>query len=287
MSSFLEQHKRQPKLFIDLPSEGVHYDDTVCKQVKSMAVFGMSAMDEIMLKTPDALFSGEATYQVMKSCLPDIIDPWQLIGYDIDYILLSIRIATYGEDLDITTNCPKCNTANDGTVNLQGLLQKVNEYETKHSFDMGPLHFDLSPITYRQTTDFSAEHYTLQRQIMQAEKVDLPQKEKDAMQNDLMLQSANLNLRVALSHIERITDGENEEADPDTIYKFVSENDVEFYNKVRETIMDLTQRWKLPTFDTKCQNEECSNEFKTNLDMDYANFFGTRSLRSRNLISSD
>ena len=104
MGSFLEQHKRQPKLFIDLPSEGVHYDDTVCKQVKSMAVFGMSAMDEIMLKTPDALFSGEATYQVMKSCLPDIIDPWQLIGYDIDYILLSIRIATYGEDLDITTN---------------------------------------------------------------------------------------------------------------------------------------------------------------------------------------
>ena len=285
MSSFLEQHKRQPKLFIDLPSEGVHYDDTVCTQVKSMAVFGMSAMDEIMLKTPDALFSGEATYQVMRSCVPDILDPWKLIGYDIDYVLLSIRIATYGESIDIVTNCPKCKTANDGSVNLQGLLQEVNNYEIKHSFEIGPLHFDLKPISYRQTTDFSSEHYTLQRQIMQSENTDLPQKEKDELQNELMLQSANLNLRIALAHIERITDGENEEADPDTIFKFVSENDVTFYDNVRDTIMKLTQRWKLPFFNSVCQNEECKHEFKTQLDMDYANFFGTRSLRSRNLIS--
>lgn len=285
MSTFLEQHKRQPKLFIDLPSEGVYYDDTVCKQFKSMAVFGMSAMDEIMLKTPDALFSGEATYQIMRSCIPDILDPWNLIGYDIDYILLSIRIATYGESIDITANCPKCNTANDGTVNLQGLLEQVNNYEIKHSFNMGPLHFDLKPISYKETTDFSAEHYTLQRQIMQSEKLDLPQKEKDEYLNNLMMQSANLNLRIALSHIEKITDGENVEADPDVIYKFVSENDVSFYNKVRETIMELTQRWKLPTFESTCANEECGHEYQTNLDMDYANFFGTRSLRSRNLIS--
>jgi len=283
MSTFLEQHKRQPKLFIDLPSEGVHYDDTVCKQVKSMAVFGMSAMDEILLKTPDALFSGEATHQVIKSCIPDILDPWQLIGYDIDYVLLSIRIATYGETIDIVTNCPKCDTANDGTVNLQGLLQQVNNYEIKHSFTLGPLHFDLQPISYRQTTDFSAEHYTLQRQIMQSENSQMPQKEKDNLQNELMLQSANLNLRIALSHIEKITDGENEEADPDVIFKFVSENDVAFYDSVRDTVMELTQRWKLPLFESKCQNEECGHEFKTQLDMDYANFFGTRSLRSRNL----
>ena len=285
MSTFLEQHKRQPKLFIDLPSEGVHYDDTVCKQVKSMAVFGMSAMDEILLKTPDALFSGEATHQVIKSCIPDILDPWQLIGYDIDYVLLSIRIATYGETIDIVTNCPKCDTANDGTVNLQGLLQQVNSYEIKHSFTLGPLHFDLQPISYRQTTDFSAEHYTLQRQIMQSENSQMPQKEKDNLQNELMLQSANLNLRIALSHIEKITDGENEEADPDVIFKFVSENDVAFYDSVRDTVMELTQRWKLPLFESKCQNEECGHEFKTQLDMDYANFFGTRSLRSRNLTS--
>ncbi len=285
MSTFLEQHKRQPKLFIDLPSEGVHYDDTVCKQVKSMAVFGMSAMDEILLKTPDALFSGEATHQVIKSCIPDILDPWQLIGYDIDYVLLSIRIATYGETIDIVTNCPKCDTANDGTVNLQGLLQQVNNYEIKHSFTLGPLHFDLQPISYRQTTDFSAEHYTLQRQIMQSENSQMPQKEKDNLQNELMLQSANLNLRIALSHIEKITDGENEEADPDVIFKFVSENDVAFYDSVRDTVMELTQRWKLPLFESKCQNEECGHEFKTQLDMDYANFFGTRSLRSRNLTS--
>ena len=67
MSTFLEKHKRQPKIFIDLPSQGKFYNSDVVSKTEGLAVFGMTAMDEIMLKTPDALFSGEATAQVMKS----------------------------------------------------------------------------------------------------------------------------------------------------------------------------------------------------------------------------
>jgi len=65
MSSFLEKYKRQPKIYIDLPSKGVFYSDDVLDngQFVSLPVFGMSAMDEIIFKTPDALFSGEATAQ--------------------------------------------------------------------------------------------------------------------------------------------------------------------------------------------------------------------------------
>ena len=53
MSSFLQKYKRQPKLFIDLPSQGKWYNDTIIQdgKVESMPVFGMTAMDEILLKT--------------------------------------------------------------------------------------------------------------------------------------------------------------------------------------------------------------------------------------------
>ena len=81
MSSFLQNYQRQPKIFIDLPSKGVFYDDTVLENGQHMQipVFGMNAMDEIMFKTPDALFSGDATVQVIKSCIPTILDPWKLV----------------------------------------------------------------------------------------------------------------------------------------------------------------------------------------------------------------
>ena len=285
MSSFLNKHKRQPRLFIDLPTEGKFYDSSVLEKSESLPVFGMTAMDEMLLRTPDALFSGEATAQVIKSCIPDILDPWQLVGYDIDYVLLSIRIATYGETIPITTKCPQCDSENEGEINLQNLLRLVNEYEIKQSFNIKDLEFYLQPITYKKTTDFSIQSYTLQKQIASVDQLPLENTERDKKLNDLLLASANLNLQVALSHISEIVDGDDKEADPEVIRAWVSENDVEFYNKIKDTIMGMTESWKLPKFDMTCSNEECNHVYKTQLDMDYSNFFGARSLRSRNLIS--
>ena len=92
MASFLTERKRQPKIYIDLPSRGIFYDENIIqdKQYTEIPVFGMNTMDEIMIKTPDALFSGESTVDVIKSCIPIIKNPWELVGFDIDYILLSL-----------------------------------------------------------------------------------------------------------------------------------------------------------------------------------------------------
>ena len=285
MSSFLDKYKRQPRLFIDLPTEGKFYSAEVCDRFESIPVFGMTAMDEMMLRTLDALFSGEATAQVIKSCIPDIKDPWGLVGYDIDYVLLSIRIATYGSSIPVTTKCPKCQTETEADINLQALLEMVNGYNIQKSFKIKDLEFILKPITYRQTTDFSVQSYTLQKQIAFVDQKELTDEDRDKELNDLLLQSSNLNLSVALTHIGEIVQGDNSEADPKVIYEWVKDNDVEFYNKIRDTILDMTESWKLPDFDSACTNEECKHQYKSNLEMDYANFFGTRSLHSRNLIS--
>ena len=285
MTSFLEKHKRHPKLYIDLPSQGRFYDDTVANKVEHIPVFGMSAMDEIILKTPDALFSGEATAQVIKSCIPDILDPWQLVGYDIDYVLVAIRIATYGESIDVNTTCKNCKTSTASSVQLTRLLELLNSNELVHSFDMNGLTFHINPITYKFTTDFSIESYTIERQILDVPNLDIEQKEKDRILNNLYTQAAELNLKLAISHIAEITSGDEREDNKQAIFEFVQENDVEFYNNLKNTITKISGNWSLPAFDVECSNEECNETYKTAVDMDYANFFGTRSLRSRNLIS--
>jgi hypothetical protein len=35
----------------------------------------MTAKDELMFKTPDALLNGQSTVEVVKSCIPAIQDP--------------------------------------------------------------------------------------------------------------------------------------------------------------------------------------------------------------------
>jgi hypothetical protein len=287
MDSFLQKYQRQPKLFIDLPSKGKFYDETVLDggQFNQIPVFGMNAMDEIMFKTPDALFSGEATAQVIRSCIPTILDPWKLVGFDIDYVLIAIRIATYGDDMTINTKCPSCSETTENSLSLTKMIQNYESYELNYDFTLGDLTFHLRPITYKQMTDFSVENYTNERTLIQIAKSDLTDEEKNKQTKDIFYKSNELNLLVAISYVEYVTDGENKESNVETITQFVVNNDAEFYNTLKDGIFELSNRWRIPDLQVVCANEECGKEYSTKVDLDYSNFFGLKFLHSRNLIS--
>ena len=287
MSSFLQKYQRQPKLYVDLPSQGAFYNEDTIQDntVTKMPVFGMNAMDEIIFKTPDALLTGEATASVMQSCIPYIKDPWQLVGYDIDFILIAMRIATYGDGLPISTRCPHCSTEQDSEVSLTRMLDNFVDYPIKFQFHLDNLTVHLRPLTYRETTDFSMENFALERRLVAIKTSDSDEKTKDEQVKTIFSESSKLNLRLAVAHIESISEGDNIEADNNVVLEFIQNSDQEFYKKLRDGIKDLTEKWNLPNIKIKCVNEECdADEYSTNIDLDYSNFFGARSLHSRNLI---
>lgn len=288
MSSFLQNYQRQPKLFIDLPSKGKYYDASIIddEQYVQIPVFGMNAMDEILFKTPDALFSGEATAQVIRSCIPTILDPWKLVGFDIDYILIAIRIATYGDDMGITCTCPSCGENTDVNVGLTKMIQTYDSYQTEYNFTLEDLNFILKPITYKQLTDFAVENYTYERTLLQiGQQEDIDEKQKNTAMKDVYNKVSELNLRIAVSYIDTITNGSDSESDINEITKFVTSNDAVFYQNLKDGITDLSNKWKLPSLKVQCASEECNNEYNTKVELDYSNFFGLKFLHSRNLIS--
>ena len=287
MSSFLQSYKRQPKLFIDLPSNGAYYDDTIIEDAKytQIPVFGMNAMDEILFKTPDALFTGEATAEVVKSCIPSILDPWKIVGFDIDYILLAIRIATYGDDMQVSTTCPKCETETESMLSLTNMIGAYSQFDVSHKFELDELTFHLRPLSYKEMTDFSIENYTYERQQIQiASNTTMDNKEKDTLIKQLYDQSETMNLRVALTYIKSVGNSVESETNLDIITAFVTENDAKFYNELKENIFELSNRWKVPNTQCKCSNEECNWNYETKIDLDYSNFFGLKFLHARNLI---
>ena len=287
MSSFLQAYQRQPKLFIDLPSKGIHYNDTIIQDAQyiQIPVFGMNAMDEIMFKTPDALFTGQATAEVIKSCIPTILDPWNLVGFDIDYVLIAIRIATYGDEMSINSNCTHCSNSTESALSLTKLIQGYETYQTSYSFNIDDLVFNLKPITYKQMTDFSIENYSYDRHMIEIAKSELKQEEKDSQTKDVFLKSNELNLRVAISYIESVSNDSDTENSIEAITEFVTNNDAVFYNKLKTSIYDLSSRWKVPNLDVTCVSDECGKNYTTKIDLDYSNFFGLKFLHSRNLIS--
>ena len=67
-------HFRSAKIYITLPSEGKYYPDDCLDMPESgeLPVMPMTAKDELALKTPDALLSGQATVDLIQSCIPNI-----------------------------------------------------------------------------------------------------------------------------------------------------------------------------------------------------------------------
>ena len=127
MNNPLSNYFRQPKLYIKLPSHGEFYAEGSLDRsdIDEYAVYAMTAKDELMFKTPDALMNGQATVEVIKSCVPAIKNPWQMPSIDLDAVLIAIRLATYGENLDVSSSCPSCGHLNDYILNLLQYLDTV------------------------------------------------------------------------------------------------------------------------------------------------------------------
>jgi len=281
MSSFLDQYKRQAKIFIDLPSAGKWYPEGALEDEKynDLPVYAMTAMDEIMIKTPDALFNGESTVQVIKSCVPSILDPWLMPTIDLDYILLAIRISTYGSTMPILTTCPACGEETESDINLTKLIDTYQGKSPEYQYTVGDLIVTIKPIDYRQSTQIQLQEYNLQKKLINLqEQQDLTKEEIEKITNELISELTRLTLDLSISYIDNISlkNSNSVETGSDKIYEFISQSDSVFYNSLKKAIRDFRKNWELPSLDVKCANVECNKEYKTNINLDYANFFGLK-----------
>ena len=87
-----------------LPSGGLFYDETVLDPSVLNAeihVHPMTTLDEIVMKTPDLLFSGNAVRQVFGRCIPQVLNADKLLAKDVDFLLACLRKVSYGDVLTI------------------------------------------------------------------------------------------------------------------------------------------------------------------------------------------
>jgi len=89
----------------------------------------MTARDELQLKSPDALLNGEAVKNVLRNCVPDVADVGEIPTIDLDAILVAIRMATYGDtmEMEVAHQCDeKTEHKSNVELNLGQLLDTVS-----------------------------------------------------------------------------------------------------------------------------------------------------------------
>ena len=161
----LQQYFRQPAIYVKLPSQGKFYPNNTLDMPPTgeLPVYPMTAIDEISVRTPDALFNGTAMVELIKSCVPAIKDPWQIKSIDVDAILLAIKSCSQGNDLEVESTCPSCAEAATYGVNLIGMLQNIKKVDYSTPLRMGEMEIKFRPLVYKEMSIAGQHQFEVQK----------------------------------------------------------------------------------------------------------------------------
>jgi hypothetical protein len=268
----LQEFYRQPKIFVSLPSKGMYNQvGSISGDPTHLPVCGMTGMDEIMMKTPDALLSGESTVLLIESCCSAIKDAWDMNALDTDLLLTAIRIATYGNNLEIMHTCsnPECGAENDYDIDLGTVIDHFSNCKFSNSLDIGTLTLKFQPLTYRQSTEFSLRNFQLQQRLAAAR--GLSDEEQKKVVAELFKELSFIQNDVYSASIESIDTGKTVVTEREFIEDWLKNIDRSVFDKIRDQFNKNKEAWKIPNAHVKCG--ECGKEASLSIDLDQTNFF--------------
>ena len=270
----LFKHFRQPAIYLKLPSQGRFWPDDAIDipPTGELPIYPMTVKDEITIKTPDALMNGLGVVEVIQSCCPNIKNAWKTPAADLDAILIAIRLASYGSDMDIETTCPKCNEENSNVIELTVLLD--NYIMPKYvSTTIEDLTFNFKPQAYETINNNNMMVFEQQKLLDTISRSDLPDEEKTKQFNLIFPKLTEMNVMSLVYCIESIiTDDDKEVNESKYIKEFIENCDRKVYSAIKDKIETIVKSTKPESLNITCP--ECQETYMSELSFDNANFFG-------------
>jgi hypothetical protein len=273
----LRRFFRQPAVYIKLPSEGNFYppDAIDIPPNGEFPIYAMTAMDEITYRTSDALFNGTAIINVIKSCVPNILDPWKIPNIDMDTLLVAIRIASYGHAMDFESSCPHCEHENSFGLDLRTILDGMGKADYGSPMQHGDITIFFKPLTYQQVNANSIDQFADQKLLETLPDANVPEEEKMRLLTGAFNKLTDMTMRALTQSISMMQVMEETVVEPEYIEEFIRNCDRDVFNRIRDHIVSLRSTTELKPLKLQCQG--CQKDYETPFTMDVSNFFGSAS----------
>lgn len=279
----LAKHFRQPKIYLRLPSGGKYWPEGSIDMPENgeLPVYSMTAKDELVLKTPDALINGESTVNLIKSCIPAIKDGFATPSLDLDAILVAIRIASYGEELTISTKIPGTDIEKEYSVDLIQLLDSMQNRHFEETFHSNGFTFKLVPTNYTQFTQAALKAFEEQRLVKAIDDAKLSEEEKLARFNVSFKKLTEYNLDMVVQQIVSVQ-FQNEEpvTDRNHIKEFFAGTDGSIFDSVKGHLEKMKDEFNIKPLTVVTEEEErkagAPEKFEVPIAFDQSNFFARK-----------
>ena len=273
----LRRHFRQPVIHLRLPSQGKFYPAGTLNLPPNgeLPVLPMTAVDEIVTRTPDALFNGSAVPDIISSCIPAIRDPWSMPATDLNAVFIAMRLASYGHNMDINSICPKCNHQNEFEMDLRIAMDNLKTPDYDTPLVVGDLTFYFVPLTYRQINQNSQAQFEDQKVLQVMLNSDMPDQDRLKLLGDSLKKITTLTIQTISLSIRCIQTSDALVTEPSHILEFLNNCDKDMFNAVKDHAVNLRTQSDIKPMDATCS--ECSHQYTQELSLDISNFFATNS----------
>lgn len=266
---------KKPAMYVNLPSGGKYYEPKPKLSVDGeLAIYPMTARDELITKTPDALFNGEATVALLESCCPDIKNPRQIPVNDLLVLMLAIRQASYGNQLDVDINCPKCDYMNMMSIDAGAMLGSAQEQDHDNivTLDNGFVVY-AKPFNLEDRTLLQIQQVKQQKMVTSLADDSLSDEERTKRFGETFVELAELTVDLitnCIVYVQENTDSERYE-DKEMIRDWLQNISKKDYEDIRKRVEILSDSGLNTEVNATCQ--DCGHQWQTNIDLDIANFF--------------
>ncbi len=273
-SNPLAKYFRVPGVHVKIPSQGYFMPPGSVEftMTGDIPVYPVRASDELLLKSPDALMSGYAIEELLKSCVPAIKMPRLLSNPDLDALLIAIYAATHGEVMALTTACPKCGEENHTHRNLAYLLTNMRLMERENVIRLtDELLIYLRPYNLNNTTKIGVASFEEARKLQALEHSDEPDSVKSETMNNSMKRIAALTREAMADCIIKVVTPDGEVVDGRMILEFIVDMSKVWSDAIQKKLEDLNNRGIDKKYEIICS--ECEHTWNAEIEFNPSTFF--------------
>lgn len=269
----LKQYFRRPALYLKLPSGGQGYPEGAIDLPENgeLPIYPMTAIDEITCRTPDALYNGTAVTEVIRSCVPNIKDPWSVTSVDLDPLLVAIKIATNGNTLEIDTTCPSCKEESKYDLELTRILAGFRPADYSTPLRVGDLEIKLRPLSYTELNKVNESQFQAQRMIIELTSIE-NEEERNHKSSQALLAMNEIAIQVMGTVIEYVKTPDIVVDNRDFIIDFLRNCDARIFEMLKNRNIELREASETKPLHFKCQH--CSHEYDQPFTVNMTDFFG-------------
>jgi transcription elongation factor Elf1 len=193
----------------------------------------------------------------------------------VDTLLVAIRIASYGHDMDFNSQCPACNHESERTLDLRTVLDSIKTPDYTKNLAWSDIEIYFKPLSYKNLNDNNQMQFENQKLLQMLPDSAVSDSEKMTALSAALRKITDITVSSLARSIAAIKTPQALVSEPGFIDEFLKNCDRALFNQIRDRIVELKVQSEMQPLKLACT--ECNHEYEQSITLDMSSFFESAS----------